>query len=570
MAITIRHTKQNRKFRTTTFKIIIMKFKTLLAVAFASATLGVSAQTHKEGVEYFKADQLENAKELLLRNINNSGTDKSISNYYLGLISVAEKNLDDAVKYFNAGVEANPDFPYNYIGLGAVALKKGDDKEAKEQFKIGEKKVKKDPAAEIAIARAYYEADPALYAKEIEKRIAKARKHNLQAPEIYLFEGDQEKDNKNWGGAAGKYEMAKNYSPNATEAYVKYANLYTMVNPEYAIKMLKELLSVNPTSALGQRELAIAYYNKKDYANAAKEYGDYVKNPNHFKQDEDRYAFLLFYSQDFQKGYDYATQLLSANPGNFTARRYQFMNAANIASMQEQLVPMAEALLAAHNANPEANKFAAIDFTLIAEEFVSAKRVDEAINVLKEAIKEMPENPSFEKQLAMTYVENNNFAAASEAFESYISKIEEPGYNDFVQQSIFSFYAGVESKATDAAKAEDFFKKTEGYVAKAEAQLPDNYKPKKIRGDIALQRAANDEEIKVAAYPMYSEAAVLLEKSNDKMRYKSDAKTIYNYLGNYYLDHKDVAKAKENFYKYLEFDPNNEAYRNFVDGLKDE
>lgn len=547
-----------------------MKFKTLLAVAFATAAMGVSAQTHKEGVEYYKADQLENAKELLLRNLNNPGTDKSISNYYLGLISVAENKLDEAKKYFNTGVEANPDFAYNYIGLGAVALKNGNENEAKEQFKLGEKKVKKDPAAEIAIARAYYEADPVLYAKEIEKRVAKARKNNMQAPEIYVFEGDQEKDKKNWGGAAGKYEMAKGYDPNATEAYVKYANLYTMVNPEYAVKMLQELLKVNPSSALGQRELANAYYNKKDYTNAAKEYGDYVKNPNHFKQDEDRYAFLLFYSQDFQKGYDYATQLLAANPGNFTARRYQFMNAANIPSMQDQLVPMAEALLAAHNANPAANKFAAIDFTLIAEEFVKAKRVDEAIEVLNEAIKEMPENPSFEKQLAMTYVENNKFAAASDAFEKYLAKSEEPGYNDFIQQAIFSFYAGVENKATDPAKAEEFFKKTEDYVGKAEAQLPDNYKPKKIRGDIALQRAANEDEVKTAAFPMYSQAAELLEKSADKSRYKTDAKTIYNYLGNYYLDHKNVAKAKENFYKYLEFDPNNEDYRKFVDGLKED
>ena len=29
-----------------------------------------------------------------------------------------------------------------------------------------------------------------------------------------------------------KYEMAANYDKNATEAYVKYANLFTMVNPD--------------------------------------------------------------------------------------------------------------------------------------------------------------------------------------------------------------------------------------------------------------------------------------------------------------------------------------------------
>lgn len=73
-----------------------MKFKTLLAVALASAAMGVSAQTHKEGVEYYKADQLENAKELLNRHLNNAGTDKSVANYYLGLIAVAENDLAGA------------------------------------------------------------------------------------------------------------------------------------------------------------------------------------------------------------------------------------------------------------------------------------------------------------------------------------------------------------------------------------------------------------------------------------------------------------------------------------------
>ena len=546
-----------------------MKFRTLFAATLAAIAVSASAQTHQEGAEYYKADQLDNAKELLLRNLNNAGTDKAVANYYLGLIALDENNLKEAEKYFNAGLQANPEYAYNYFGLGALALKNGNEKEATEQFKLGEKKVKKDAAAEIAIARAYYDADPTLYAKKIEDRVAKARKANASSPELYIFEGDVEKDKKNAGGAAAKYEMAKSYNTNATEAYVKYANLYTQVNPQYAITMLKELLSVNPTSALGQRELANAYYNKQDYADAAREYGEYVKNPNHFKQDEDRYAFLLFYSQDFQKGYDYATQLLAANPGNFTARRFQFMNAANIPSMSDKLVPMAEELLAAHNANPKDNKFAAIDFILIAEEFTKAKRTDEAISVLNEAIQEMPENANFNKQLAMTYVENNNFSAASDTFEGFLAKSENPGYNDFIQQAIFSFYAGVENKQDNPAKSEAYFKKTTDFVEKAQAELPNNYKPKKILGDIALQHATTDEEVKSAAFPMYSEAAVLIEQSEDPSRYKSDAKTIYNYLGNYYLDHKDMAKAKENFNKYLQYDPDNEAYRKFVEGLKD-
>ncbi len=547
-----------------------MKSKSLFVAAFAALAVSASAQTHKEGVEYYKADQLENAKELLTRNFNNSGTEKSIANYYLGLIALDEKKNSEAKKYFEAGVQANPDYAYNYIGLGAVALRDGDSKAASNYFKQGEKFLdKKDAAGQIAIARAYYDADPVAYAKEIDKRVTNARKKNLSAPEIYIFEGDKRKDQKDFGGAGSQYEMAATNDPNATEAYVKYANLFTMVNPQYAIQKLNELLSINPNSALGQRELANAYYNKQDYKNAAEAYGKYVKNPNHFKQDEDRYAFLLFYSQDFQKGYEYATQLLSANPGNFTARRYQFMNAANIPAMADKLLPMAEELYAAHNANPTANKFAAIDFTLISEEMANAKRVDEAINVLNEGIKEMPDNANFNKQLAMTYARNDDMGNAAKAFESYITKIEKPDYNDFIQQAMFYFAAGVGDKQENPVQAEEYFKKAEEFAAKAQTELPDNYKPKKLLGDIAIQRAANDEEVKSAAFPAYSEAAALLEKASDTSRYTNDAKNIYNYLGNYYLDHKDVAKAKECFYKYLQYDPNNADYRKFVESLQD-
>ena len=544
-----------------------MKLKFIFAsTLLAGATFTTFAQTHIEGEEYYKADQLANAKELLVRNMNNPGTDKAVSNYYLGLIALQDGNKADASKFFNEGVSNNPEYAYNYVGLGYVDLLNGDKAAAEKQFKLAENKEKKSASLHIAIARAYYEADPVAYAKEIEKRIEKARKTNMQEADIYLFDGDRKKDAKDFGGAAGQYEMAANYEPNATEAYVKYANLFTMVNPQYAIDMLNKLLSLNPNSALAQREIANAYYNAGKYSEAATEYGKYVKNPNHFKQDEDRYAFLLFYGGDYQKGYDYSTSLLQANPSNFTAQRYQFMNAAQIKEMSDKLLPMAEALVASHKANKD-NKFAPIDYILIAQELNTAKRPEEAQALLQEAIQENPDNREFHKQLAMTYVEENNLSKAAEAYEGYIANSEKPGYNDFIQQATFAFYAGVENKTKDPAAADKFYAMAQDYADKAAAILPDNYKPKKFAGDIAKQKAS-EEEVTSAAVPAYTEAITLLEASQDPSRYATDAKEMYNYMGNYYLDQKDVAKAKEYFNKYLQYDPNNEQYRKFVEGLK--
>lgn len=536
-------------------------------MCLAGMALAANAQTHVEGEEYYKADQLENAKDLLLRSLNNPQTDKSVTDYYLGLISLEENKKQDAQKYFSEGVQAKPDYAYNYVGLGRIALLNGDAKGAQTFFKDAEKHAKKDASLYIAIARAYDTADAVAYEKDINKYLEKARKTDMQNADIYVFEGDRLRAVKDWGGAAGKYDMAVGYDATATPAYVKYANLFTQVNPQYAIDMLNKLLEINPNSALGQRELANAYYNKKDYAKAASAYEKYVNNKSHFKNDEDRYAFLLFYGQRYKDGYDYASKLLKENPSNFTAQRYQFMNAAQLSDMKDQLLPMAESLYAAHKQNPAKNKFAAIDYTLISSELQDAKRSDEAIEVLKEAVAEMPDNANMHKQLAMAYIDVNNMSSAADAYKGYIAKSEEPGYNDYVQQAIFDFYAGIENQETDATKAAKYFEDAASYADKAGAILPDNYKPVMIKGDIAKQTAPKD-KASSAAQPLYEQAIVLLEGSADPSKYARDAKTLYNYLGNYYLDQKNVGKAKEFFNKYLQYDPDNAEYRKFVEGLK--
>lgn len=557
-----------------------MKLKSLFAFLLAGSSLMTFAQSHVEGMEYYKADQPENAKELLERNFNSPSTDKALANYYLGMIAFDKGDNSAARKYFEAGQAADPENGYNYVGLGAILLKEGDVKGAEKFFKDGESKGKKDAALQIAVAQAYYDANPVEFENQIEKRLEKARKINMQEPAIYIFEGDRKKANRDIGGAAAAYEMGANYGGTTPEAYVKYANLYNTINPGYAVVMLEKLTQVNPTSALGQKELAEALYNKGDFAKAAEQYGKYVKNPNHFKKDEDRYAFLLFYGQKYQDGYDYSTNLLKDDPNNFNALRFQFINAAQIPSMEAQLPAMADALYAAKKKNP-ANKFAQIDYSLLSDEFVKAAKAKgerplKAIELMQEAVTESPENPAYYKSLSMMYVEDNDLPNAANSYMGYLQNTPEPGYNDFIQQATFAYYAGVQNKTDDAehgrtanpAETERYFKISEDFINRAAQALPDNYRPVKMKGDIAMQRATNETDVKKAAQPLYEEAIVLLENSADPSRYATDAKTMYNYLGNYYLDQKDVAKAKEYFNKYLQYDPDNEGYRKFVEGLK--
>ena len=78
-----------------------MKLKFLFSLFLAGA-LSASAQGYKDGVEYFKADQLSNAKTLLERNIGSTTNpeDKAIAYYYLGAIDVQAKKFDAARQNF--------------------------------------------------------------------------------------------------------------------------------------------------------------------------------------------------------------------------------------------------------------------------------------------------------------------------------------------------------------------------------------------------------------------------------------------------------------------------------------
>ena len=543
-----------------------MNFRILLTAGFAAMAMSLMAQTHAEGEEYYKADQIENAKTLLERNLNNSGTDKAVSYYYLGQIAMDENKPGDASKYFDMGLQANPDYPYNYVGKGFVALKNGDKQLAEKNFKEAESKGKKIAGVQIAIARAYYDVDPTAYQSEIDKRIAKARKIDIEDPDAYIFEGDMLRSQKDWGGAGAKYEMAANYDNNATGAYVKYANLFTQVNPQYAINMLTKLLQANPDSALGQRELANAYYNNNNFAQAAEKYAEYIKNPNHFKEDEDRYAFLLFYDNKYADGYRYATNLLSQNPDNFSALRYQFMNAAQLPEMADQLPAMAEKLYAAHTANPSANKFAPIDFLLIADEYSKAKQLDKAVAVLQEAISTMPDNSSFDKALATVYLDNEDYGKAADAYLGFVDKTKDAGYNEYTQEALYAYFGGAQNLLKDPELSKKYFAQSTKYANMAQQAAPAQYKPYKILGDIAVATAAKEDMSKAGAND-YQKAIELMEAKFDP-RYKADAKTMYNYMGNYYLDQKDVNTAKTFFNKYLELDPDNADYRKFVEGLK--
>lgn len=555
-----------------------MKFKFILSLCLAGAAMSAFAQGYKDGVEYYKADRLTNAEELLNRNLNNADTDKATAYYYLGQIQLARyysaKNNNvgnpatyrqEAKKLFEQGMAANPDNPFNYIGIGHIALIDGDSKTAEDNFKKAEKLDKKDAGIYAAVARAYYDVNPTIYAKQMDKTIAQGEKLvQKQAlsgtpkwadndQDFYMFMGDMafddaNGDSKKVGDACNFYESAIRVNPAAAEGYIKYADkLFAIKRNGEALIQLRTLLQNNPQSALGQRELAERLYSDGDIAKGIEEYGKLIKNPNHFKSDEDRYMTLLYFVKDYPKGYSVASEILASNPDQFNARRFKYIFATLLE--RPDALQLAEDLLKMKSAT---NRFATGDYAMIADALAKANRKDEALQVLNAGITDYPNEPSMLKDLARAmYYDFDQNQKAADLMSEYAQKVgNEISATDLNLLSSYAL-AAAQSQTDDTLKDKYLTMSAEA-ITKAAPKFAQQYKyvSAKRLGDIARMRNNNEQ-----ALTEYQNALQLIESTGVTDANKADASTMYRFVGaSLYKDKKHDA-AQPYIQKYMQLNP---------------
>lgn len=395
-----------------------MKIKHLLAGAIMCLGLSAFADGYTDGIDYYKAGQYDNARTLLNRNLDSAGDAKALVHYYLGQIDLINGNKAEAKTNFDKGIKINPDNAYNYVGLGALALLNGNEKQADEYFNQALKLGKKNHEITVDIARAYYNADPVKYAKDITKYLDKAHKDSKNhEPSIYILEGDMLFAQKAYGDAATKYNQAINFDNDNPEGYVKYANTYFYVSPQFAIEKLNEFLTLQPNSALGQRELAEKYYKANQWTKAADQYGKYINNPNHFPEDKARYAVLLYASNDYQKSLNVVKDILRNNPNDFQSQRLLMLNLAALEQYED-----AQKAATTFFSLPEKGtaKFTPNDYTTYGNVLQKLGQTDEAVEQFQKALVLDPSRLDNLKLISAAYNANKDFEKAADVFQQYI------------------------------------------------------------------------------------------------------------------------------------------------------
>lgn len=539
-----------------------MKLKAIFSLFLAAAFSLSAQQGYKDGIEYFRADQPEEAEIILSRTLNDASTDKAQAYYYLGQIELQKGNVNAAKGHFDQGLAADATCALNYIGLGAIDLRSNNASAAEKNFKAAKELDKKDAKVVVEIARAYYNADPVLYAKEIEKNIAEAKKISKKSPEpsIYILEADM-LAKTDVGTSAAYYQMCNEADVNTQypEAYVKYARVYFSVNPQYSIDKLKELLAKRPDSALAQRELAEKYYESDRLTLAAEQYGEYIKNPNHFKKDEIRYVALLYFGKKYQESFDLAGKILSEDADNIYMQRMQFLNLEKL-GQYEQAKVLAEKFLA----NPKVQgNLAANDYTTYGDILTQLGQDTLAALQFEKAVQIAPEKLDLLKDLSGAYTKAKMYSEAADAMQRFVDAGEATTNDIFMLARRYQNAAATE---TDSIKKQDLVAAALKNVNIVLERVPDNATI--ILTKARIQFVQNNNKVNQDVVDTYLAALAILDKDPaNKTSKKSDYINAYNQIANYYLGLGDTEKARLYFTKFLEVDPENEALRNYLENV---
>lgn len=581
-----------------------MKFKLFLSLILC-ASLTCMAQGYKDGIEYYKVGQYDNAKELLLRNIDDPSTNKAEAYFYLGCIGLYTDNYEEAEKNFDAGIAADPEYGYNYVGMGELELRRGKlstDKDAAKNAEKAAKKLfdegkdlcgKKDDAVVVAIARAYYNVDPVKYADEIEDAKKDAKKRDKQSADLYVFEGDILADKQQWGSAASWYEMVMRSGKDNIEAYVKYANTYFYVNPDVAIQTLEDLVASKPNSALAQRELAEKYYKDDQWTKAAEKYGIYMQNPNHFKQDENRYAGLLFYGKRYQESYDLAAKIISEHAAGdadvFYMKRLQLYNlvamaqeAENDSTAAAQLWNRADVLAKEFLSMnvPAGAKYEPKDYSDYAVVLAALGDIPGSVEMYKKAYDANPEKVDLLKNASDACTDAKDYENAAKFYQMYVDKADYKTNDLFVLSGRYLNWGVTtpDTTATDSIEREEAFKKALEYAEKVDSIVPNDLR---ILSRIANIHVGHESGFSGRDYARYAEAmptydAILaILDADPKYKDPNNADNeiamyieIFRYKAVHYYLNKDQENMKLYYQKWLEVDPTNDALRQYIETLK--
>lgn len=238
-------------------------------------------------------------------------------------------------------------------------------------------------------------------------------------------------------------------------------------------------------------------------------------------------------------------------------KRMRFLNKAAMED-NDGAIDEAEKFFAAEG------EFVPNDYTTYGEVLQNLGQDSLAVFQFEKAVEIAPEKVSLLKDLSSAYASARMFEKAAEVEQKFIDAGEFTT-NDMLILARRYLNATTVTDPEDPMHAE-YAKRATDAVNYVYEKVPDNAQVLMIRARIAL--ASNNNECNEDIVNVFNEALAAMEATPESaQRYRNDRGFIYNQLGKYYLDQKDVDAGREAYTKLYEINPS-DGLRDYLEKLK--
>jgi Tfp pilus assembly protein PilF len=474
-----------------------------------------------------------------------------------------------AKSHFDFGITCSTKGNFNYIGLGYIALDKGDVAEAEKNFALATQNIgKKDLEESVFIGKAYTYSDHPNYKKAVEI-LSASRLSDPANTTVLLALGDAYKFNKKQNDAYDCYREAFRLDSSLLRAKMGLGTLIKNAhNFPVAITSFDEVIALNPNYGPVYRELAETQYlwamndGRKYDEHISKGiafYEKYMSLTDYSLESRMRHADFLILAKDYKALEVEANEMSKLDKVNPRIYRYLGYSAYYNNNFDTTI-----SSLNSFVSNP-ANRTIARDYYYIgaaklnkalAATPIDNLAIDNAILDFKKSF-EMSNGIAGElPELAKKLFDKKLYAQAAAVYEIAIGNPETKSYlmdNFYFASSVYWSCNGIESLnplqleqlkkadlALDAVIAASPSTQ-DAYLFKARIQVL-------LKNDVLV--AKNYEDFVIAANK--KDVTELATKGM-----KSKLMEAYNNLGVIYAA-TDKVKAKENFTKTLAIDPTNQ------------
>ncbi|WP_229248232.1 tetratricopeptide repeat protein [Dyadobacter sandarakinus] len=550
-----------------------MKLKLAAFVFGLLAFVGVQAQTVQDGLALIHGERYNEAGELFKKLAESSNS--ADNQYYLGYYYLKTNQLDEAQKAFEKGLTIDDKSYLNQVGLGTVALGKGDRTKAKELFDQAEKKKGKDAEVLFRIGEAYTlfekQNDPA----EAIRLLDLAVKRDKDLADAYIAKGDALMLRNEGGPAATAYEYALTAKPNYPVAYNSIGQIYLRgKNYNLALENYKKAIEADANFAPAYKDLAELYFFAQKYKQAAENFDLYIqKSGTTDPEMKLRAAQFAFTADDYAKSLQLLEDIKGKINNPITLRMYGWSYFKT--NQPDQAIQNLNEFI-----KVAPDKVIGDDYKYLGRAYNQKATTGTGYDstgmsyIMKGADMDTSktEAAATYKELGGLFYAAKDYQNAATAYEKGIAlDTAKATANDYYYEGLANFqYAGsitapgaadanFADSATIANNKKALYMKSDSIFTTVTQKLPDwpyGYYWRASSLYNAYDRTENVE--KGISAPHYQKLIELAEKDPDPSKYKNYLKIAYNYLALYSQNTlSDNAKAKEYWEKLLKIDPDN-------------